>query len=235
MVRALILAAALGAGLCAPAQAACRLALALALDVSSSVDAKEHQLQMEGLAGALGDPDIRAAVLGGTGSVYLAIYEWSGRRQQSLLLDWTELTDDAAIDAVIARILAAPRSETRFPTALGYALGYGAGLLQSAPPCDRRVIDVSGDGINNDGFRPKLAYKHFPFDGVTVNGLAVLGSDDRIVTYYEGELRHGPGAFVETADGYAGYRRAMTRKLFREINSLVIGQVKIDRSDTDHR
>lgn len=210
-----------------PAWSECRLALILALDVSSSVDDREHRLQREGVVGALADPAIRAAILGGAGGpITLAIYEWSGRNQQALIVDWTALTDDTAIDSVSDRLLSAPRSHHRFPTAIGYALGYGATLMESAPACDRQVIDISGDGVNNDGFRPKLAYRHFPFQRITVNGLAVLGSDERTQDYYQNEVLHGPGAFLETADGYAGYQAAMSRKLFREINDMVLGALE---------
>ncbi len=202
----------------------CRLALLLALDVSSSVDDGEYALQKNGLADALLDPDITGALLGQGGTVALAVYEWSGRRQSVVVQDWVELQTAAQIADVAERVRVASRSYSRYPTALGYALGFGATMLREAPACDRRTIDVSGDGITNDGFWPHLAYKHFPFDGVTVNGLAVLGADPAVVDHYEFELRRGPGAFVETAQGYAGFREAMTRKLYREINDQVVGQ-----------
>ncbi len=225
MLRALAFASLLWAGpVLAQSAEPCRLALVLALDVSSSVDAREHALQREGLAAALDDPDIRHAILrGAPGSVALAIYEWSGRQKSQTVLDWTFMDSDPAIDGAVQTLRSAPRSETRFPTAMGFALGYGATLLERAPACARRVIDVSGDGITNDGFGPELAYKHFPFDGVTVNGLAVLGADPQVQDYFEDVVRFGPGAFVEVSDGYEGFRRAMTRKLFREINDMVIG------------
>ncbi len=225
MLRALSLLTLLWAGpALAQGNAPCRLALVLALDVSSSVDAREHLLQQQGLAAALDDPDIRHAILrGAPGTVALAIYEWSGRQQSQTVLGWTQLDSDHAIDGAVATLRTAPRSETRFPTAMGFALGYGATLLERAPPCTRRVIDVSGDGITNDGFGPELAYRHFDFDGVTVNGLAVLGADPQVQDYFEDEVRHGPGAFVEISEGYAGFRRAMTRKLLREISDMIIG------------
>ena len=208
----------------AGAEAACRLALLLALDVSSSVDDREYALQRDGLAAALTSADVQGAILErGGGSVALAVYEWSGRRQSVVVQDWVMLQSAADIAAVADRLRAAERSYSRFPTALGYALGFGATLLQEAPRCDRQVIDVSGDGITNDGFWPQLAYRHFPFDGVTVNGLAVLGADPAVVDHYEFEVMHGPGAFVETAEGYEGYERAMVRKLYREIRNRVVG------------
>jgi hypothetical protein len=221
---AAVLAMAFWLGLLAPVQAQqehCRLALLLALDVSSSVDADEYILQRDGLAAALDDAVIRSAILDGDGLVSLAIYEWSGRRQSAMVTNWVALTDDSAIDGVIKTLMSAPRSHTRFPTAMGYALGFGANLLSRGPKCDRQVIDLSGDGENNDGFPPHLAYKNFPFANVTVNGLAVLGGSDDVLDYFHREVRFGFGAFIETSEGYLGYREAMTRKLFRELNDMV--------------
>ncbi|MBU2962508.1 DUF1194 domain-containing protein [Citreicella sp. C3M06] len=204
----------------------CRLALLLALDVSSSVDAEEYSLQKQGIAAALSDPDVRGALLDGDQRVALSIYEWSGRRQSTVVLPWVLLDSAATLQGAVATLLAAPRSFDRFPTAMGFALGFGSELLREAPPCTRQVIDISGDGITNDGFRPQQAYQHFPFAGVTVNGLAVMGSDPRVVEYFRGEVAHGPGAFVEIAEGYQDFRRAMTLKLFRELNDMIVGSLE---------
>lgn len=216
--------AALLAGLfAAPAEAACRLALVLALDVSSSVDAQEYDLQRKGLAAALDAPDIRHAILGGEGDVALAVYEWSGRDQQKLHLDWTILRSHADITRAAALLAGMERSTAEFPTALGSALGYGAQVMARAPDCARRVIDVSGDGVNNEGFAPALAYRHFPFQNINVNGLVILGHDATVLRHYRGEVLRGPGAFLEVADGFEDFRRAMARKLFREISNIVLG------------
>lgn len=212
--------------LAAPAQGACRLALVLALDVSSSVGEAEYALQRVGLASALDAPEIRTAILrGGTGDVALAVYEWSGRFQDRLHLDWTLLRTDADITGAVAVLAGMQRSTSDYPTGLGSALGYGAALLARAPRCDRQVIDVSGDGINNQGFGPALAYKHFPFDGITVNGLVIEGHDPQVTQYYQREVLHGPGAFLEIAQGFEDFERAMSRKLFREINDLMLGSL----------
>jgi hypothetical protein len=90
-------------------------------------------------------------------------------------------------------------------------------MLRRAPPCDRRVIDVSGDGRGNDGFGPQAAYRAFDFAGVTVNGLAIAGAGEDVVAYYRTQVAHGPHAFVEVAAGFEDYARAMRRKLLREI------------------
>lgn len=218
------LAALLVAVAAAPAQGACRLALVLALDVSSSVDEAEYALQRVGLASALDATDIRDAILrGGAGDVALAVYEWSGRFQDKMHLDWTLLRSDADITGAVAVLAGMQRSTSDYPTGLGSALGYGASLMARAPRCDRQVIDVSGDGINNQGFGPALAYKHFPFDGITVNGLVIEGHDPQVTQYYEREVLYGPGAFLEVAHGFEDFERAMSRKLYREINDVMLG------------
>ena len=215
-----------GLVLLAPAaQAQCRLALLLALDVSASVDGAEYDLQRDGVARALNAPDIRGAILDDpSGDVALAVYEWSGPRQQTVMLDWMLLDSPARLDQAIAAIHEAKRGWKDFPTSVGYALGYGAGLLERAPPCDRKVIDVSGDGPNNEGFLPEHAYRHFPFAGVTVNGLVITGQQDGAEAFYRSQVLRGPGAFLEIATGFEDFERAMGNKLFREINGLILGQ-----------
>jgi hypothetical protein len=207
-----------------PAQASeCRLALALALDVSSSVDAAEDTLQRSGVVAALTAPEVAAAFFAGDLPVALAVYEWSGRYNQQMILDWTLIDSRAALVRAAQVVAASTRSHNDFPTAMGYALGFGAGLLQRAPLCLHKTLDMAGDGQNNEGFPPDSAYRAFPFEGVTVNGLVVNAAD------FEGEVGlHGPGAFLIVADGFEDYERAMRRKLERELAPPAIGAVHMD-------
>ena len=204
--------------------APCRLALVLALDVSSSVDAAEYDLQRIGLAQALNADEVRHAILNGApGHVALAVYEWSGEYQHRLQLDWTILDDASAIDGAVATLAGMERSHADFPTSIGPALGYGATLMRRGPACDRRVIDVSGDGVNNYKYGPREAYRHFPLSDVTVNGLVILGDDPQVLAYYGAEILHGPGAFLVIANRFDEFREAMTKKLYRELNDIVLG------------
>lgn len=233
MVRRHILATVLAGSvaiIAAPALAECRLALALALDVSSSVNSTEDALQRRGLAAALLAPEVEAAFFSSDQSVALAVYEWSGRFNQQLMLDWylIETRDDLLNAATI--IGRSVRSHDDYPTAIGYALGFGAGLLQRAPSCLDQIIDVSGDGQNNEGFPPRTAYAEFPFAGVTVNGLAVSVDEHEAVAnlskYYRDEVLHGPGAFLQLAQGFDDYERAMRRKLERELRPRAVGALQ---------
>lgn len=207
---------------------ACRLALLLALDVSASVDGTEYALQRDGLAAALVAPEVKAAFLDSSQPVALAAFEWSGRWNQKTVLEWTQVRSAGDLDRAAAVVAAAERSEDEFPTAIGYALGHSARLFRDAPACDRRTLDLSGDGENNEGFSPALAYRNFRLDWITVNALAVGGSVplDGLVAYYRREVIRGPGAFVETAVDYADFERAMRRKLEREVASRAVGAAR---------
>lgn len=225
MIRQACFAVVLSAG-SAPADG-CRLALILALDVSSSVDASEDALQRGGLVSALTAPEVSAAFFATSQPVALAVFEWSGRYNQELILDWTLIDSPASLLRVAGIVARSKRSHNDFPTAMGYALGYGAGLLERAPQCLYKTIDISGDGQNNEGFSPRQAYAAFPFDGVTVNGLVVNGADYEaetgLIAFYKSQVVYGPGAFVEIAQGFEDYERAMRRKLERELTPPVIG------------
>ncbi|GAB4361191.1 MAG: DUF1194 domain-containing protein [Oricola sp.] len=204
------------------AQARCGLSLVLALDASSSVDEAEFRLQMGGLARALRDPEIVRAIVE-AGGMQATAFEWSGRDQIVDVAPWTLLRDEADIFAFAGAVETHRRGFDEFPTALGYALGHSAIRLSRAPlRCARAVVDVSGDGINNEGYEPALAYENFDFANVTVNGLVIEGERPDPVVYYRRHVIRGPGAFVEVARGFSDYEAAMKRKLLREINGAAL-------------
>jgi hypothetical protein len=227
--RGAALALALAAAPATPtaAQQQCRLALQLGLDVSASVDAEEYRLQMTGLAAALLDPTIVTAFLEGPGPVALSVFEWSGRFQQDILVDWTLVQSEADLTVIAERIARATRDHEDFPTALGYALGFAADRFRTAPHCLFQTLDISGDGQNNDGFPPAAAYEHFPFDGIVVNGLAIGGASRGIEEYFFEEVIRGPGAFVEYARNHQDFADTMRRKLERELRVMILGDLAL--------
>ena len=168
-----------------------------------------------------------ALVLAGAPSVLVAVYEWSGRYNQEMVLDWTVVRGPADLLMAAETVAASQRSYNDFPTAMGYALGYGAGVLARGPVCLQQTLDMAGDGQNNEGFGPQAAYREFGFDAVTVNGLVVNAADYEaevgLIAFYKAEVLHGPGAFMEVAQGFDDYERAMRRKLVRELSPPVFG------------
>ncbi len=213
----------------------CRLALALALDISTSVDATEDALQRRGLAAALIAPEVQEAFFISPQPVALAVYEWSGSFNQTLLLDWKVIATPADLVSAAHRIGQSERSANDSPTAMGHALAYGATLMQRAPPCLFQTIDISGDGKNNDGYGPQIAYKHFPFENTTVNGLVINGADFEgeidLIPFFQNNVLHGPGAFLEIASGFEDFERAMRRKLERELKGLELSELRPGRTE----
>ncbi len=231
MVKPLLIFA-LWLGFAIPATAQCRLALLLALDISSSVSVHEDRLQRQGLAAALRDAEVSAAILSGPWDVALAVYEWSGRYQQDDLLDWTFLSSRDELEQVATRIETSRRRYAEFPTAAGFALDYALEKFKTAPDCDARTLDVSGDGINNDGHSPYELHREHRFRGMVVNGLIIGGATNRreddiaLMNFYRNEVIYGPGAFVEAAEDYNDFAAAMRRKLIREVEAPVFGALE---------
>lgn len=213
-------------------QAACRQALAIGLDVSGSVDAREYALQTGGLAGALDDPAVREALLQMPGApVWLSVYDWSGPRDIRLILRWTPVADAAVLDRIVADLRALPRKDSAPQTAVGAALSFGDGLLAARGDCARLTLDLTGDGLNNAGPRPRDV-RIAP--DVTVNAL-VIGADRdpswdggepgtaELTAWFTAEVIRGPDAFVETALGFQDFQAAMVRKLLKELEGMRIG------------
>lgn len=232
MVRTTLFA--LGLALCChTARAECRLALALGLDVSGSVDSAEHSLQRLGLSRALRHPEIVALLAAPEQPpVELMIYEWSGPGSAAPILPWTRIDDAAQIGELARGLETAPRRAADPSTALGAAMGFGIAAL-STRDCWQRTLDISGDGMSNTGPRPAPLRATATAAGVTLNAL-VIGADSphsgdarfveigELVAYFQANVISGAGSFVETALGFADYEAAMIRKLKRELQGLTI-------------
>ncbi len=213
MLRGFLLACCL---LLAPtASRGCDLALVLAVDVSGSVDPGEYALQRDGLAAALRDGLVAEALVRARAEV--AVLQWTGSSRQRLTIPWTSIHSDADVTALAARVESDLRIWRNFSTAIGEALGFALPLFQMRPDCRRKVIDVSGDGISNEGVPPREVHAALAAAGVTVNGLVIAGAQEDVTGHYYENVIRGPGAFVLTADGFADYPDRIRQKLLREV------------------
>jgi Ca-activated chloride channel family protein len=203
--------------LCAPAARACDVALVLAIDVSDSVDPGEFRLQVDGLAGALRDPEIADTLV--EGRMALTVLQWSGADRQAVTLPWQRMRSHADVLAFAAAAAAMPRAFHRSDTAPGEAIHAGMALFGAVPDCARRVIDVSGDGAENAGRSTVLASRAARAAGIEVNGLAIESIGIAITQFYRGAVITR-GGFVITARTHADYARAMREKIRREISRI---------------
>lgn len=218
--------------------AQCRQALALGLDVSGSVDAREYRLQLGGLANALSSDAVRERLMMMPAApVRIMVYEWSGRADQVVLVPWTTLVTDADIAGVAETLRQTLRREATPGTALGAAMREGARHLDAQRECWKRTLDISGDGKANLGPRPRTVKPLLEPTGITINAL-VIGVDDsnpgdirqaeisELSSYFRAEVILGAEAFVQTALGFADYERAITQKLLRELDGLVLSRLE---------
>lgn len=203
--------------------AACRLALALGFDVSSSVDEVDYAIQRDGIIAALQAPEIRRAFLAPREPVALAIFEWGGRRRQALVVDWLLVREPADLDKAAEALRRTGELRPWEPTAIGAALLYARELFAAAPACAARTLDLSGDGRNNEWLEPARVYARQEFGDILVNGLAIGGHEADIAAYYAREVIRGPGAFVVAVRSHADFPGAIRRKLERELAGPVFG------------
>lgn len=220
------------------ADAACRQALAFGLDVSGSVDAREYRLQLDGLATALNSKAVRDALLNGISPpVDIAVFEWSGPTDQTLILPWSTLDHETALSNVTTTLLTHQRAPASQTTAIGSAMLFGTTLLDQRATCWRRTLDLSGDGEANTGPRPQdISTDMIPSD-IIINALVIGAGDQRgndqrqadiksLSSYFRQTVIRGPDAFVETSVGFEDYAAAMERKILRELLTLTLGGLR---------
>ena len=202
------------------------LELLLLVDVSRSMSPAELEIQRRGYAEALMS-DAVAAALGRTmtGRIALAYVEWAGEHRQTIVRDWTLIEGRDDLDAFAATLLDT-HTVTQSRTSIASALREGAFLIgANAFEGLRRVIDISGDGPNNQGGLVTLARDEVLAEGITINGLPLMTHDargaawrlDDLDIYYARCVIGGPGAFVVPVTDWRDFTAAVTRKLVLEI------------------
>jgi hypothetical protein len=223
LARLFALAALVAPGLLAgaPARAArVDLALVLAVDVSESVDAEEYELQHEGIARAFETAPLVEAIRGGKrGAIDVLVLEWSDRDKQVVTVGWTRVSDAASAQGFAARVRTTQRTSNGL-TAIGDALvAAEAALLLVPDEAERRVIDVSGDGMANIGPPPQEIRDRLAAQGITINGLAILKSEPWLDGYYGDYVVGGPGGFLMEVEDFPSFIAAMQQKLLSEVTA----------------
>lgn len=212
------------------------VALVLALDVSRSMSQQELTIQREGYAAALNHPDVvRAISQGAYGRIAITMFEWAGNAALRDVFDWTLIETGADADRVSA-IVGESRPIGRQRTSISGAIHYALRRLEDAPfEGFRKVIDVSGDGPNNQG-EPVLEARQAALSKqIVINGLPLMtrdgpGSGFNIAdldTYYTECVIGGPGSFLVPVHSWDQFPEAIRRKLVLEIGGLPAIQQRI--------
>ncbi len=200
--------------------------LVIAVDVSYSMDPDEQALQREGYIDAISSRDFIDAVRKGPNGRISVIYvEWAGVNEQKIIVPWQVIDGPEAAGAFVQTLNAAPiRRASR--TSISGALIFVTGLFEQSPFKGlRRVIDVSGDGTNNQGPLIEATRDEVLAKGITINGLPIMLKEPNMSFldipdldhYYEDCVIGGPGAFDFPARARAQFVEAIRKKLLLEV------------------
>ena len=226
--KALLVAAAvalLAAPLPATAETEVDLALVIAVDISYSMDPEEQALQREGFVGAFRSKEVHDAIRSGAlGRIAVVYGEWAATFEQKVIVPWMVIDDPESAMAFADRLAAQPTR--RGPrTSVSGAIDVGVRLLDdSGVTATRRVIDISGDGANNQGRSVTAARDEAVAQGVTINGLPLMLNRPssywdvtELDVYYKNCVIGGPGAFIHPVRDAREFPHAIRAKIIREI------------------
>jgi hypothetical protein len=210
------------------------LLLALAADISHSVDEVKFQLQRSGCATAFSDSRVTEAIRSGpNGRIAVTLVEWSGPLSQKIVIDWMVISDDKTARLFGDHLVEASRVFAD-STSISAGIDFAMTQLDRAPyETHRRVIDVSGDGDNNSGRDVTAARDEAIAKGITINGLVILTETPSpwnsthtnppggLANYYRNNVIAGPGAFVMVAENSNSFGDVIVKKLIAEIAQAV--------------
>ncbi|HEY7382751.1 MAG TPA: DUF1194 domain-containing protein [Beijerinckiaceae bacterium] len=213
------------------------LALVIAVDISYSMDPEELALQRQGFADAFRSAVVHDAIRNGVlGRVAVIYMEWAGNWDQRVMVPWTVIENPDSARAFADKVAAVPVRRAQ-RTSISGAIDFGVGLLgQSAVDATRRVIDISGDGANNQGRVVTVARDEAVAQGIVVNGLPIMlkrpGYLDipDLDIYYRDCVIGGTGSFMVPVRHRDQFAQAIKTKIMREIADLAPPQPLIQRA-----
>src|SRR4029077_6082042 len=192
--------------------------LILAVDVSYSMDMDELAIQREGYAQAIVSKEFLQALKSGpNGKISVTYFEWAASTDQKIIIPWRVIDGPETADAVASEIMKTPiRRASR--TSISGAINLAMPLFDENPHRGlRRVIDISGDGPNNNG-EPVVTARDAALEkGIVINGLPIMVKEpsystmdiDNLDFYYEDCVIGGPGSFVVTIKDREKFKEAI--------------------------
>ena len=204
------------------------LALVLAVDISSSMETEEQNLQRTGFVQAFRSSLVHEVIRNGPmGRIAVTYVEWSGSKDQNILVPWTVIDSPEKANSFADHLSGKPTRQAGM-TSISAAIDFSRELFVDVGKiAARRVIDISGDGPNNDGRRVVLARDEAVAEGIVINGLPImftraLGSPemDGLDDYYRECVIGGAGSFMIPLHDAEQFAMVIRTKIMREIAGL---------------
>jgi hypothetical protein len=201
------------------------LALVLAVDVSLSMETDEQELQRQGFVEAFRSPEVHEAIRKGMlGRIAVVYVEWAGAGYQQVVVPWTVIEQPADGQAFAARLAERPVQRFGYTSVLG-AIDFSLRQLRvNGVESARHVIDISGDGANNQGRLVTATRDEAVAQGFTINGLPLMlkrpdgaWDIDNLDLYFRDCVIGGPGAFMIPVREKAQFAQAIRIKIVRKI------------------
>jgi len=199
--------------------------LVLAVDISYSMDYEELQLQREGYILAIASEQFLDAMRRGPiGKIAVTYVEWAGANEQQVVVPWHVIDGPASADEFARKLKETPVRRA-YRTSIAEALKYSAALFGAQYKGLRRVIDISGDGTNNQGDLVEPVRDDVVRKGITINGLPILLKTPlasmidlpELDIYYQDCVIGGPGAFLVPVRERHQFADAIRKKLLLEV------------------
>lgn len=158
------------------------------------------------------------------GRIAVTYVEWAGSGYRQVVVPWTVIEHPADGQAFAARLAQMPIQRFGYTSVSG-AIDFSLRQLrESGVTPVRQVIDISGDGANNQGRIVTAARDGAVAQGITINGLPImlkrpdgLWDIENLDLYFRDCVIGGPGAFMIPVREKAQFAQAIRMKVIREI------------------
>lgn len=200
--------------------------LVLAVDTSSSMDSTEQVIQRDGYVAAFQSTEVLRVILSGYHKKIAVTYvEWGGADRQHIVVPWM-LIDGPETARDFATKLAQPTPFSSDRTSISNILLTAKKLLlENRFQGSRLVVDVSGDGPNNDGPYVNLARDRLLAEGIIINGLPILAKPtylgfgiDKLDIYYQECVIGGDSSFMIPVYDWSEFPKAIKKKIVLELS-----------------
>ena len=191
-----------------------------------SMDIDELAVQREGYAQAIVSKEfLQALTTGPNRKLAVTYFEWSASSDQKIIIPWRVIDGPETAEAIAREIMKTP-VRTGSSTSISGAINFAVPLFNENPYRGlRRVIDISGDGPNNNGAPVTGARDAALERGITINGLPIMVKEpspltmdiDNLDWYYEDCVIGGPGSFVVSIKHRNDFKEAIRTKLILEV------------------